>query len=244
MTEQKAFASRVIHTPGFAIQSWQPGHHGLSKTLRVYIEGDGRAWSRKGRPSSDPTPRNRLVHNLMLSDPKPDIAYLARPCQFQQDPHCNTETWTFGRYDNSVIQSMSRALDTLKQSGEYQQLELVGYSGGATIALLLAARRNDILSIRTIAGNLDPAFTNRYHRVSPMPSAMNPVHFTDRLQKVPQLHFYGTDDEVIPAAVSRHYLSLFRNRSCIQLEPVVGASHGEGWAEGWGQLLSRTVSCY
>ena len=243
LTEKKAFTSRAVYTPGFTIQSWQPRHPGVSDTLRVYIEGDGRAWRRKGRPSSDPTPLNRLVHNLMLNDPKPDIAYLARPCQFEQDPLCNTEVWTFGRYDNAIVQSMNSALNTLKQSGDYQKMELVGYSGGATIALLLAARRNDILSIRTIAGNLDPSFTNHYHHVSPMPSAMNPVHYTDKLKMVPQLHLYGTDDAVIPAAVARHYLSQFNDRSCIQLESVAGASHGEGWTDGWKQLLSRTVSC-
>ena len=29
----------------------------IGTTLRVYIEGDGRAWIRSGRPSSDPTPK-------------------------------------------------------------------------------------------------------------------------------------------------------------------------------------------
>ena len=233
----------VIPTDTYSLQGWHPSHLPKSKVLRVYIEGDGRAWAKKGKPSTDPTPRGRLVHSLMLQDPKADIAYLARPCQFVSSTNCTSSTWTFGRYDSSVVQSMNTALDKLKSLGHYQQLELVGYSGGATIALLLAARRTDVQSVRTVAGNLAPFYTNSFHRVSPMPTALTPLDYKAQLQDVPQKHYYGSKDKLIPQDISRHYMNQFIKTSCITSQRIEGANHHKGWIQNWTKLLAQDVQC-
>lgn len=41
--------------------------------------------------------------------------------------------------------------------------ELIGYSGGGNIAAILAERRADVRSLRTVAGNLDVAYVNATH---------------------------------------------------------------------------------
>ncbi|WP_160174013.1 lipase family protein [Endozoicomonas montiporae] len=222
----------------------QPDQPIKSDIFRIYIEGDGKAWMRSGRPSPDPTPVNRLVHQLMLQDPKPEIAYLARPCQFSMEKGCTPHTWTFGRYSNSVANSMNDAISSLKHQYKFKTLELVGYSGGATIALLIAARRDDVISVRTIAGNLDPAFTNHFHRVSPMPDALNPIRHINELKQVPQIHFYGKKDSVITGDVSRHYVSRFPEPHCIKTMAIEGANHHDGWTTEWAELLEKEIPCH
>lgn len=226
------------------VMAWTPTStkQATSKTIRIYIEGDGKAWIRRGRPSSDPTPENRLVHYLMKEDTKTDIAYLGRPCQYMQTSECHSKIWTFERYSKSVVDLMSHSVDKIKTHGNYQQVELIGYSGGATIALLLAARRDDIISVRTVAGNLDPAFTNNLHGVSDMPNAMNPLDFKETLSQIPQVHFYGSNDIIIPDKISRHYYSQMSSSRCITIKSVA-ASHHSGWAEHWHELLQETPKC-
>ena len=243
LARQKHLSIQIIQTSGFPIMAMQPGFDKSSDILRIYIEGDGKAWMRSGRPSSNPTPVNRLVHKIMTEDEKRDIAYLARPCQFIMQPDCSSYIWTFGRYDQKVIDSINEAITKLKQQYDFKQLELIGYSGGATIALIIAAKRNDVISVRTVAGNLDPEFTNNFHKVSPMPTALNPVSFANNLKQVPQIHFYGENDLIIPKGISDHYLKYFVDSTCIQTVLVEKASHHDGWAEKWAGLLTKEAQC-
>src|SRR3546814_2839304 len=71
------------------------------------------------------------------------------------------DVWTSARFSDGVIVSMSDALDRLKEEAGASSLDLVGYSGGGGVAVLLAARRRDVVSIVTIAGNLDQAQIGR-----------------------------------------------------------------------------------
>ncbi|WP_194842530.1 alpha/beta fold hydrolase [Endozoicomonas sp. OPT23] len=238
----KRLNSSIIDSQPYQIWALTPAERS-SNTLRVYIEGDGRAWLRKGVVSTDPTPRNRLIHRLMMQDAKFDIAYLARPCQFIMNSHCSRDVWTFGRYNKDILQAMNSAVTTLKNQGNYKQLELIGYSGGATLALLIASERSDVTSVRTVAGNLVPDYTNNLHRVSPMPEALNPVDYRIKLVKLPQIHFYGTEDRVIPAAISQYYRQQFSQTHCIQTIAVEKASHSSRWTESWSQLLKNEPAC-
>ena len=208
----------------------------VGKHLRIYIEGDGQAWRRIGQPSADPTPKNRLVQRLMQQDRHPDIAYLAQPCQYHQNRACNHNVWTFERYSAPVVAAMNRAVSAVKARGGYQTVDLVGFSGGGTIALLLGAIRDDVTVVRTVAGNLDPHFTNRLHGVSAMPAALTPSDY-QQLASLAQIHFVGARDTVIPDAVSRHYLARLPTSTCITTV-TVEASHHEGWVESWAQQLS------
>lgn len=214
---------------------WRP-MQARSSTLRLYIEGDGRAWVRAGRPSTDPTPVNRLVHQLMLQDSFRDIAYLSQPCQYVMNSACDRNVWTFGRYSLQVLESMNLAMDEIKRKGNYQAFELVGYSGGGAMALLLAAHRNDVISIRTVAGNLLPSVTNQIHGVSPMPGAMNPADFSDKLSQIPQVHFVGAEDRVIPLSISQSFAKTLKKNDCVTIQSVT-ADHQHGWIEQWQRLL-------
>lgn len=223
------------------IYTWAP-EKSVTRTLRIYIEGDGRAWLRSNRPSMDPTPVNRLVHHLMLQDKSPDLAYIAQPCQYVMNENCSRQVWTFKRYSPKVLKVINTAVESLKESGQYEKLELVGYSGGGALALLIAAHRNDVASVRTVAGNLSPKFLNRHHGVSEMPAALNPVDFSAQLSSIAQIHFLGARDSVVPVQVSQHYLEAFEDTSCINVERV-NADHQSGWTEQWQLLLARPLPC-
>jgi len=55
------------------------------------------------------------------------------------------------RFAPEVINSFSRAIDTLKEKSGAKYVELVGYSGGGAIAVLVAAGRSDVVGVRTVA---------------------------------------------------------------------------------------------
>lgn len=240
----KGFKAQSVISGPLPVYGWFPEHSSRSKesVVRIYIEGDGRGWIRRGRPALDSTPQNRLVQYLVQFDDKADVAYLGRPCQFVQGSGCEAKVWTFDRYHQYIVDVMSRAVDKVKVRGGYQQVEFVGYSGGGTVALLLAAQRNDVVSVRTVAGNLDPVYTNELHAVSEMPGALVPSHYREQLASIPQVHFYGQKDPVVPASVSEHYLEAFKNKSCIQRQ-AVDADHRSNWAESWSELLMVKPEC-
>ena len=232
--------AEAIPTSHYTLQTFQV-MPGKSKTLRVYIEGDGRAWARRSRPSMDPTPRNLLVLDLMAADPATDKAYIARPCQFVMNNLCNISVWTDLRFSAEAVDSTNEVLDALKRKGNYQNLELVGFSGGATIALVAATKRRDIASIRTVAGNLDPAYVNKFHNVSFMPKALSPVKYTRELDDIPQIHFSGSDDNIIPPVVYQAYRTWFGKQDCIAGKTIKQATHHEGWRTLWPNLLREPL---
>ena len=211
--------------------------------LRVYIEGDGRAWLTQERLSPDPTPVNPLVLELLKADSFPDKAYLARPCQYVRAGACSNHYWSDRRYSPEVVASMDDALDQLKNRGGYTALELIGYSGGGTVAALLAARRTDVIFLRTLAGNLNHVWLNRYHRISPLAGSLNPVDFADRLASIPQRHFFGEKDRIVPPEMYQEYRGAFRDARCLAVTVVPGADHVSGWQDRWADLLMQAPGC-
>ncbi|TKC88066.1 alpha/beta hydrolase [Trinickia terrae] len=218
----------------------QPG-----KPLRVYIEGDGLAWLSRTEPSLDPTPRQAAGLALAAQDPAPNVVYLARPCQFTpmaMNPRCGIPYWTGKRFAPDVIASMNDAVNHFAALTPGQPVELVGYSGGGAVAVLIAARRTDVASIRTVAGNLDDEFVNRLHGVSPMPESENAIDFASRVAAIPQIHFSGADDETVPPSVAQRFIEA-AGKQCARALTVPGMSHDGDWSRRWPALLSVAPAC-
>lgn len=216
------------------------------KPMHIYIEGDGYAWVTSRRVSGDPTPREPMLLSLAAEDPAANIVYLARPCQYTQaekNPQCEEFYWTSGRFSEEVVRSVDQAVTYFVQKTRAPGVDLIGYSGGAAVAVLIAARRKDILSLRTIAGNLDPELVNKYHGVSPLKGSLNPLEVAEKLASLPQLHFIGGEDEVIPFAVAGSFLKKMGGQGCFQIKTISEASHNNGWVENWRELLEAPVIC-
>jgi hypothetical protein len=208
--------------------------------LTVYIEGDGYAFIDRNRPSRNPTPKDPVSLKLALLDGAENVIYLARPCQYMrsgEDPNCAVEYWTDKRYAAEVLKAFTQVLDGLKQSKEAKKFRLVGYSGGATIATILAATRTDVVDLRTVAGNLDITTFTREHKLSRMTGSLNPIDYANSLYQVPQVHYIGSDDKVVTKAIYEHYLAAIKRydplATCVQTLTVKATSHAKGWQQFW-----------
>jgi dienelactone hydrolase len=212
--------------------------------LNIYIEGDGLAWRSRYQPSDDPTPHQALGLALAAADPAPNVVYLARPCQFTPmaaNPRCNAAYWTDKRYAEEVVASMNQAVGHYAMLTPGQKINLIGYSGGGAIAVLVAARRSDIATLRTVGGNLDQAEVNRLHQVSAMPASLNAIDYADRVAAIPQMHYNGAKDTVVPPVIARHFAAAVG--PCAQTRVVPGMSHESDWDRLWPDLLKTVPRC-
>lgn len=107
-----------------------------------------------------------MAPGLAVNDPHPSV-YLARPCQYVQGTNCKRGLWTTERFSKEVPQAESEVLDMLKSQYGVKESEMVGYSGGGAVALLLAATRSDVSQVQTIAGNIDPAAWMETKHITP-----------------------------------------------------------------------------
>lgn len=216
-----------------------------AKPIHIYIEGDGLAWVTRTLVSTDPTPINQLALQLASVDNADNVAYIARPCQFNDfaKTPCDQAYWTNKRFSQEVVDSISITIDFYTKQLKQPQVKLFGYSGGGAIASLLAIRRHDVVALNTIAGNLDPARLNQYHGVSAMPESLNLIDEIEKLHKLPQLHFVGSKDKVVPLKISQEFINKIPSKNCAKLYMVENASHEKGWLEKWPSLLKQKIEC-
>lgn len=239
-----------IGAPPFVLAAWRPAGSPADaetgKLLTVYIEGDGLAWVTRSRLSSDPTPVDPVGLNLALRHPGGQVAYLARPCQFtspENSAGCEKKYWTTHRFAPEVIAASNRAVTVLKEMSGASTLQLVGYSGGGAVALLVAAARDDVSSLVTVAGNLDHARWTARHSLDPLDGSLNPAAVASSLAPLPQLHFVGMTDRVVPAEIAAGFVAGQGPGSCAEVVPVADVDHSHGWVERWPELLNRPFPC-
>ncbi len=215
--------------------------------LHIYIEGDGHAWLRPSVQSPDPTPYHPLTLQLAAIDVHPQVAYLARPCQYTMPTHnqpaCQKKYWGQARMAPEVIAAMHEAVNQLKQATGAQQVALFGYSGGGGVALLLAAQRDDVASIRTIAGNLDHAAFTHHHRLTPMAASLNPLDVAAQVAHIPQIHYAGEQDKVIPPTLTTAFTAALPQPHCARQVTLPQATHTTGWTNAWPRLLAQKPPC-
>jgi len=243
------FTRDVVNTERFRIVTWQKLHK-QNTAVTVYLEGDGYAFVDRVTVSSNPTPINAIGLKLAVLDNSDNLAYIARPCMYLDlttEPHCEASYWTTRRYSPEVIQAISQAIDAIKTTVGADKIRLVGYSGGGTIAAILAAQRSDVLDLRTLAGNLDIEEFARYHKVTQLAGSLNPVDFATTLVHVPQRHYVGIDDNVIVRSITESYLRTLRSVNadiqCSFVEYLPAITHNKGWEGSWQTMDSAIVSC-
>lgn len=217
-----------------------------SESIRIYIEGDGRAWETRSRLSDDPTPSNPVALGLATADPSDAVAYIARPGQFPSSNSeiCDSTYWSARRFAPEVVESIDKAIDILKKKSGAKYVELVGYSGGAAIVVLVAARRNDIIALRTVAGNLNPNALCDYHNVSRLDGSMDPLDVAQKVANIPQRHFVGSKDKTVPSSIVEFFVKKEGNTDFDCITIIDGATHENGWRERWKDLLLMSLDTY
>jgi predicted esterase len=247
LAQSAGLQKSAINTGGFVLTAYSRLED-LDQPVNVYIEGDGLAWLSRHQLSADPTPHEAIGLGLAVEDPAKNVVYLARPCQFNNFDltPCDSAYWSNKRFSQEVIEAMSFELSAYMRKMHNRKINLIGYSGGAAVAALLAARRNDVVSLRTVAGNLDHNFVNHYHEVDATPESLNAIDIAEKIKALPQLHFVGISDEVIPKQVALRFIA--RQQSQSSTAPCTGiimvaAGHQENWLQQWPELLRQPLPC-
>lgn len=213
----------------------------------IYIEGDGQAWLGRNTPSLDPTPTDPVALRLAALDPSANVIWLARPCQYTKMAAgfdaCPQSYWTDGRLAPEVVTALNTAVDMLKTRYRLDRLNLVGFSGGGGAAVLLAARRNDVASLRTVAGNVNHTLFSKIHNISPMAASLDPHDSAIFIHDLPQIHFVGTEDTIIPPVLAQSLIEAENQPSCASIKSVQDIKHDSSWADVWPSLLNEPYIC-
>ncbi|MEO5336394.1 MAG: alpha/beta hydrolase [Magnetospirillum sp. WYHS-4] len=229
----------------FVLTSFQKASSSPARELRVYIEGDGNAFSPRGLPTGDPTPLRPIALDLALADSSPAVAYLGRPCQYTMErwgKGCDVRMWTSHRFSEEAIAGTDRAIGHLKKKSGADQVVLIGFSGGGALAALVAARRDDVAVLATVAGTLDHEIWTRHHGVQPMQGSKNPAGAATRIKGLPQVHFVGADDRIMPRLVADSYMRSLGADHAARLVVVPDQEHECCWAKVWPALLRQLPS--
>jgi len=206
-----------------------------AEVLHVYLEGDGAAWWAQRIPPADPTPRDSVALSLAQSDPHAQVAYLGRPCQFLSEAarhDCPMSWWTSDRWGESAVSLTTQALDAIRQASGARELVLVGHSGGGTLALLVASRRQDVCCVVTIAAPLDVQAWAQAHALTPLTGSLNPADLPVPTGRFEERHLQGEADRVVPASALGRYGARLRPDQWMTI-PEQG--HSRGWVQRWRQ---------
>jgi hypothetical protein len=237
---QNQFKEEVYVTPYFEI-------YALSKienleNVIIYIEGDGVSWVDRHTISSNPTPIDPLAFKLAKIDGNANVVYLARPCQYiTEGTNCNNkDIWTVSQYSEAVLSSYKGIIDNFSQ---FTEIHIVGYSGGAGIAMYLASINNPkIKSIRTVAGNINHNRLAQLINISPLDKSINFYQIEEKTKNTPQTHYIGTSDKIIPRELSLGFKNKNQSNKCIKVQEV-DASHNEGWLNFWTNEYQKIPGC-
>ena len=210
---------------------------GTGGPVWVYLEGDGMPWIDGTVPSLDPTPQTPVALDLMRDGPRPAL-YLGRPCYHRtsSEPPCEPAWWTHRRFGAEIVASLAAALDAALAARGWQDrpIVLTGFSGGGTLATLLAPRLSAVCAVITIASPLDIEEWADSRGYSPMIGSQNPAQQPPLPERIGQLHLRSDSDAVVPP---RNGAAFRRTNSQAQHRVFSGIGHGRDWLPVWQDLV-------
>lgn len=207
-----------------------PGKQTAPNDLHVYLDGDGSPWKQ------DPTSRNPLILSLMVQDPTASML-LGRPCYHELNASaiCNDTFWTSKRYSAEIVNSMTVALNNWLKKYPAKKVTLIGYSGGGTLAVLMAAKIPAVQTVLTFAANLDVEAWAQEYNSHGLTDSLNPIKQKKLPDRIRQIHLAGADDDVVPASIVKSYAD--RQHAEYQLFPEF--DHQCCWEEVWQKILQQ-----
>ncbi len=232
----QGFADVSLTTGGFQLLALIRG--GRSDKVSIYIEGDGAAWPSAFSPPADPTPQKPIALALAAADHSGTTVYLGRPCQYLDKAalrSCDSAYWIERRFAPEVVAAYDDALTRFKRRAGAKSFRLFGYSGGGVLATLLAAQREDVELLVTVAAPLALGKWAAWHDVSPLGASLDPAELGENVRLPRSVHFVGADDRIVPLAIVESFI----RRKGGRIERVPGFDHGCCWARDWATLLRR-----
>lgn len=208
-----------------------------AEPLFVYLEGDGRPWNDRGTAAREnPDPVRPLALELAATQ-QGAVRVLERPCYYghSADSGCEAALWTAQRYSETVVASMAAALQQLALHDKAQTIVLIGYSGGGSLALLVADRVAAVKAVITVAANLDTAAWTQHHGYLPLSGSLDPLAARAHTPGC-EIHIAAELDTVVPLAQTRLCVAS-RPGALLWIEP--DADHACCWKERWPDLMRR-----
>jgi predicted alpha/beta hydrolase family esterase len=206
--------------------------------LLVYLEGDGTPGAEGGtRPSHDPTARQPLALQMMTATRRAGI-YLTRPCYngLSRAPECSSSLWTSARYSEPVVTSMCAALERYVDQTDVG-IVLIGFSGGGTLAMLMAHCVRNLRGIITVAANLDIDAWTSLHGYLPLQDSLNPARLNEPPGAV--VHYVGERDTNVPPSMLASYFSQRPSALVLRMPEF---DHACCWVAQWPALLEAAMS--
>lgn len=221
----------------------------------VYIEGNGHDTGislETIKPTGfyiggDDTPYNPVGLHLASFDHAKNLIYMARPCQYtEDDPACTAKEKKYLRYGEEELNAMNKALSHIKNRYDFTGFNLIGYGGGGAIATILAAKRDDVLTLRTVSGHLDTsvaAANNDGEKAVDLGGRINPLDYAEAVSGVPQHHFMGEHDKIITPDTYMRFYRETAPRRCLRFSLIENADSDKGLVNAWPELRKLPVSC-
>jgi dienelactone hydrolase len=228
----------TVQGRGFAHAVVVPIGQNSAPTLWVFLEGDGQPWVDGGqRIARDPTPKVPMAFDLFAASPVPR-AYLGRPCYFSHagDAGCDPSLWTSARYGKAAVASVAAALETLIRENSARRVILLGYSGGGTIAYLVAPRIPEVSAVITVSGNLDIDAWTRAHGFLSLSESDNPATAPALDRRVTQIAIVGGRDVNVPQTSLREFLDRQQPQEFWIYDDY---DHTCCWRRDWTSILNR-----
>lgn len=211
------FSEKTIQTNNYSFASWVKDS-GNNSAVYIYLEGDGNAFNYAGLPSFNPTPKSYLMREFAFMDARPNVVYLARPCQFIQSENCSVKDWTTGRFSKKIVDDTATAI---KKIADGREVVLIGYSGGALLSGLVISNYPEIKVKKwiTIAGVLNHHQWTDYFNDKRLVDSID----LDKLPNVSQKHFVAENDKVVPVDLAKKWVD---EKDLIIIQ---NATHNSGW---------------
>lgn len=208
----EGWQEKIVETERLSFAVWEKDII-AEKPLRIYIEGDG-----------FPNPKKPIAFKLAQKDPMQNVIYVTRPCQYVKNKVCsNPLIWGEERFHQEILTEMKELIVYLSIKYKTPVLELVGYDGGGTMALLLASQI-PVARVITIAGILD---TKAYVLENDLPeiNGLNPADFKETLAKIPQVHYVGSDDTLTTRRMAERFVARIKNPVSAVVKVVPNTNH-------------------
>jgi pimeloyl-ACP methyl ester carboxylesterase len=232
------FAGERVRGAGFVhvvYRSPGPAASG-DRLLHVYLGGDGSSRRALRFDPPDPTPSRPIALRLMALDPAPRV-FLGRPGQHGAE--CHPRHWTTGRYGADVVESLIAALRSLAAVRDAPGLVLLGYSGGGTLAMLVAERMPEVRAVVTVAANLDVAAWTALHGATPLSDSLDPGRRPPLPDGIAQLHVLGDRDRNVPPSLVEAVIARQPRARTLR---VSSADHACCWEAVWPAVLDELAA--
>jgi pimeloyl-ACP methyl ester carboxylesterase len=240
LANKVGFAKRTIKTKSFFLTTYSKFEttSNSKSVINVYIEGDGYAWVDRYKLSKDPTPINPISLRLAAVDQRPNVLYIARPCQYvdrRLEKGCSNIYWSGSRFAPEVVDSLNQVIDYFKKKHGISHVRLYGHSGGGALAVIVAGNRKDVYEIGTAAANLNHKELNKIHEVTPMSSSLDAIDFVEKVRNIPQFHLVGKEDQVVlPEIITDFVKKVNAKGGMAEFEIIKDAGHEYPlWPKVW-----------